>query len=244
MKRLHEVYLFCALCVCSVRGFSIGSSSKVEVAPTVSFRESIAIDRRSAMQSIAAASALLVGIGPSPALASYIDPLTDPPAVTKRVYLDVQIADKPPERITISLFGELMPKTVENFVKLCENNGYAGTNFYRVLSDFNIQGGAIGDPTGKTGQSAFGAPFEPDNFNLRHTKAGLVSTVRGVGGGVDSRFFINCSDDAGWADDRYAAFGIVDEDSMKAIKKIEKVDVKRPSNTPTKEVKIIASGVL
>jgi peptidyl-prolyl cis-trans isomerase B (cyclophilin B) len=168
------------------------------------------INRRVAIQSTIASTIVWLQAG-EPSNAAYIDPTIDSPKVTKRVYLDVQIGDKPSERLVIGLFGELMPRAVENFDKLCAGNSYAGTTFYRVLSGNTIQGGAIGDPTGKSGQSAFGSPFEPDNYNLKHTKTGLVSAVRGIGGAADSRFFINCNADAGWADDRYAAFGIVEE---------------------------------
>jgi cyclophilin family peptidyl-prolyl cis-trans isomerase len=150
------------------------------------------------------------------------------------------------QRIVIGLFGEATPRLVENFTTLCRQNAYAGTTFYRVLSDYSIQGGAIGDASGKSGKSASGNALEPDNFDILHNKAGLVSMVRtntGVGL-VDSRFFITCANDAGWADDRYAAFGIVDEGSMNVVHDIEKVKVKPPQNSPTVPVQIVASGVL
>jgi cyclophilin family peptidyl-prolyl cis-trans isomerase len=67
--------------------------------------------------------------------------------------------------------------------------------------------------------------------------------VRGLDGAIDSRFFINCSDDAGWGDDRYAAFGIVEE-GLDVVKRIERVDVQPPKNAPKVEVKILASGVV
>jgi len=138
-----------------------------------------------------------------------------------------------------------MPRTTENFEQLCASNAYAGTNFYRVISDFSIQGGAVGDKTGKTGRSSFdgGKPFEPDNFNVKHTKVGLLSMVRGLGGSVDSRFFVNTKDEAGWADDRYAAFGIIEE-GLDLVKSIEKVAVSPPKNSPKNEVKIVASGLV
>lgn len=184
---------------------------------------------------------------PAASFASYIDPVTDPPKITKRIYLDVEFGSNDDEkgRLVIGLFGDLMPKTVQNFEQLCASNAYGGTNFYRVISGFSIQGGAVGDKTGKTGQSSFegGKPFEPDNFNLKHTKTGLVSMVRGLSGSVDSRFFVTIQADAGWADDRYAAFGIVEE-GMDLVKSIEKVPVNPPKNYPNKEVKILASGVL
>mmetsp|Transcript_2905 Transcript_2905/g.6848 ORF Transcript_2905/g.6848 Transcript_2905/m.6848 type:complete len:254 (+) Transcript_2905:98-859(+) len=203
--------------------------------------------RRDFLGASFAAATTAVLFPPGASFASYIDPVTDPPKITKKVYLDVEIGSKDDEkgRLVIGLFGDLMPKTVSNFESLCASNAYAGTSFYRVISDQNIQGGAVGDSTGKTGLSSFegGKPFEPDNFNLKHTQAGLVSMVRGIGGSVDSRFFVNTKDEAGWADDRYAAFGIVQE-GMDLVSKIEQVPVAPPKNAPKSEVKIVASGVL
>mmetsp|Transcript_20892 Transcript_20892/g.43027 ORF Transcript_20892/g.43027 Transcript_20892/m.43027 type:complete len:254 (-) Transcript_20892:55-816(-) len=203
--------------------------------------------RRDFLGASLAAVTTAVLFRPGASFASYIDPVTDPPKITKRVYLDVEFGSKDDEkgRLVIGLFGDLMPKTVSNFESLCASNAYAGTSFYRVISDQNIQGGAVGDSTGKTGLSSFegGKPFEPDNFNLKHTQAGLVSMVRGIGGSVDSRFFVNTKDEAGWADDRYAAFGIVQE-GMDLVSKIEQVPVAPPKNAPKSEVKIVASGVL
>ena len=173
--------------------------------------------------------------------AAYLDPSSI--KITQRAYLDVIVqpgGEK--QRITIGLYGDAMPRTVDNFVGLCRENSYAGTTFYRVLSDYTIQGGAIGDGTGKTGRSAGGEPFEPDNYNIRHNVLGLVSMVRTVSGAADSRFFISCVEDAGWADDRYAAFGIVE--NMDVVRQIEKVDVKRPLNAPKEPVQIVASGLL
>jgi cyclophilin family peptidyl-prolyl cis-trans isomerase len=204
------------------------------------------ISRRAAIQSTLASSFLVALAGhANPCMAAYID--ADNVKITQRVFLDVQIGDKstPPQRIVIGLFGEVTPRLVENFTTLCRQNAYAGATFYRVLSDYSIQGGAIGDVSGKSGKSASGnAVLEPDNFDILHNKAGLVSMVRNMGGLVDSRFFITCVNDAGWADDRYAAFGIVEEGSMNVVHDIEKVKVKPPQNSPTVPVQIVASGVL
>ena len=67
--------------------------------------------------------------------------------------------------------------------------------------------------------------------------------VRSLDGSVDSRFFINTQQDAGWADDRYAAFGIV-EKGMDLVHQIEKQKVKPPQNKPVEPIAIVASGVL
>ena len=194
------------------------------------------------------ASAVL-GSFPPPAEAAYIDPTTDMPTITDKVYLDIAIngaksgEEEYKGRLEIGLFGDAMPRATRNFQQLCANNGYAGSSFYRVLSDFTIQGGALNDPTG---QSSTAEVFEPDNFSIKHTKAGLVSAVRHDSArGADSRFFIQSQDDAAWADDRYAAFGIVLNDGVTTVvKRIEQVPVKRPQNRPTVEVRITGSGVL
>lgn len=190
-----------------------------------------------------------------PAQAAYIDPNVNPPTITDKVYLDVEWINSSivkTGRIVIGVFGDVMPKTSDNFVTLCRQNAYAGTSFYRIISDYSIQGGAIGDSASETvgnkGRSSFdgGVTFEPDNYNLQHTQKGLVSMVKAKSGGVDSRFFIQVKDDAGWADDRYAAFGIVLDDgkSLQLVDTLEQLPVQPPRNNPKQPVKIVTSGVL
>ncbi len=48
--------------------------------------------------------------------------------------------------ITLELYGDQAPKTVENFVKLAKSGFYDGTRFHRVIKGFMIQGG---DPLSK-----------------------------------------------------------------------------------------------
>lgn len=58
--------------------------------------------------------------------------------------MDVSIDGEPIGQLTIGLFGEDSPKTVENFRQICINgiNGktYVGTKFHRVIDKFIIQG--------------------------------------------------------------------------------------------------------
>ncbi len=91
--------------------------------------------------------------------------------------------------ITIQLFPEHAPKTVENFVGLAKKGYYDGIIFHRVIPDFMIQGG---DPTGTGmgGESLFGGSFEDEFskelFNLR----GALSMANAGPNTNGSQFFI------------------------------------------------------
>ena len=99
--------------------------------------------RRQFIQSIAAAGIISTTLTPLSVLAddeltaTTIDPSISLPQITKKVYIDIKFANyKTPKRIVIGLFGDDMPKTVDNFVKLCTNSegdgpSYAGSTFYR-----------------------------------------------------------------------------------------------------------------
>ena len=77
-----------------------------------------------------------------------------------------------------------------------------------------------------------------------------MSAVRAnANGDVDSRFFVQTEDDAGWADGRYAAFGIVlddgdDDRGMDLVRRISRVEVKTPQNSPKEPITIVGCGVL
>ena len=67
--------------------------------------------------------------------ATIIDPAIQMPTITQKIYLDIKFEKYvEPKRLVIGLFGKNLPRTVENFVKLCTNeNGasYVGSTFYR-----------------------------------------------------------------------------------------------------------------
>ncbi|WP_461225817.1 peptidylprolyl isomerase [Lacticaseibacillus suihuaensis] len=91
--------------------------------------------------------------------------------------------------ITLALFPEQAPKTVENFIGLAEKGYYNGVTFHRVIPDFMIQGG---DPTGTGagGESIWGKAFEdefnPTVFNLQ----GALSMANAGPNTNGSQFFI------------------------------------------------------
>jgi cyclophilin family peptidyl-prolyl cis-trans isomerase len=89
--------------------------------------------------------------------------------------------------ITVRLFADKTPRTVNNFVFLARQGYYDGTIFHRVISNFMAQGG---DPTG-TGRGGPGYKFA-DEFHpsLRHNKPGILSMANAGPGTNGSQFFI------------------------------------------------------
>jgi len=92
--------------------------------------------------------------------------------------------------INIELHCDIVSKTCENFLGLCEKKYYDGTIFHRLVPKFMIQGG---DPTGtgKGGSSLWGKPFK-DEFSpkLQHHGRGIVSMANAGPDANGSQFFI------------------------------------------------------
>jgi len=76
--------------------------------------------------------------------------------------------------ISVRLFPQAAPKTVENFVTHAKNGYYNGTIFHRIIENFMIQGG---DPTGtgRGGESIWGHGFEDEFDRDLHNIRGALS---------------------------------------------------------------------
>ncbi|KAL8999902.1 MAG: hypothetical protein Q9169_001308 [Polycauliona sp. 2 TL-2023] len=114
-----------------------------------------------------------------------------------RVFLDVQSGSDFLGRITIELFSDKTPKTVENFRAICspptftQPLTYKGSPFHRIIDDFMIQGGDITSGTGTGGMSIYGPTFEDENIGWREIDAaGLVCMANRGRGTNSSQFFI------------------------------------------------------
>jgi peptidyl-prolyl cis-trans isomerase B (cyclophilin B) len=116
-------------------------------------------------------------------------------------------ADMETERGTISLelYPEHAPRTVNNFVFLAENGFYDGVAFHRVINDFVIQGG---DPTG-TGRGGPGYQFEDElqGNPLKH-ETGAISMANAGPNTNGSQFFITHSPQP-HLDGKHTVFGKV-----------------------------------
>ncbi len=117
--------------------------------------------------------------------------------------------------ITIELFDEDAPKTVENFRKLSGDGFYDGLTFHRVIKDFMIQGGC---PEG-TGTGGPGYSFE-DELNDNKVERGALAMANSGPNTNGSQFFIVTTEAAPWLDGKHTVFGKV-TDGMYAVDAIE-----------------------
>jgi peptidyl-prolyl cis-trans isomerase B (cyclophilin B) len=127
--------------------------------------------------------------------------------------------------VTVELFDEDAPKTVENFLKLSGDGFYDGVIFHRIIKDFMIQGG---DPDG-TGTGGPGYTFE-DEINDHKVERGALAMANAGPNTNGSQFFIVTTRSAPWLDGKHTVFGRVSEgmDNVDLIEGVETGAQDRP----------------
>jgi len=113
--------------------------------------------------------------------------------------------------ITIELWPDKAPASVENFLTYVRDGHYDGTIFHRVIPGFVIQGGGF---TAEMRQKPTRSPIRNEADNGERNRRGTLSMARTADPhSATSQFFVNLVDNAGldqppggWG---YAVFGEV-----------------------------------
>jgi len=113
--------------------------------------------------------------------------------------------------ITIELFADKSPITVENFLSYVDEGHYDGTVFHRVIPNFMIQGGGF---TAALEEKETGDPIVNESINKLHNTRGTLAMARTSDpDSATAQFFINQRSNLrlDWAGgkDGYTVFGEV-----------------------------------
>ncbi|XP_041979426.1 uncharacterized protein LOC121733277 [Aricia agestis] len=150
------------------------------------------------------------------------------------VYMHISINDEHIGTLIFMLYAEIVPKTCENFVRLCETRkgGYSGTPVHRIVKDCWIQCGGYGLKS---------VSLDCENYIVQHDKRGVLGMAND-GRNVDcsTQFFVLLQP-APWMASKYVAFGQLIEGD-ETLRKIESVPTWYES--PTSKIIIYRAGIL
>ena len=121
----------------------------------------------------------------------------------------IKITVKDIGTMTAELYPEKAPKTVANFVKLCEEGFFEGLIFHRVIRGFMIQGGGYTEDMQDTDAESIRGEFRANGFpmnDLKHVRGVLSMARTNVPNSASSQFFV-MHKDSPFLDGQYAAFG-------------------------------------
>jgi peptidyl-prolyl cis-trans isomerase B (cyclophilin B) len=97
--------------------------------------------------------------------------------------------------ITLELFADKAPKTVDNFMQYMKSGFYNGTIFHRVIKNFMIQCGGMNAELGR--KAGIRAPIENEATNGLKNEVGTVAMARtNEINSATSQFFINTKNNA------------------------------------------------
>ncbi|TFK47496.1 cyclophilin [Heliocybe sulcata] len=158
------------------------------------------------------------------------------------VFFDITINGQPAGRITFKLYDDVVPKTARNFRELATGQngfGYKGSSFHRIIPNFMLQGGDFTKGNGTGGKSIYGEKFADENFQLKHTKPGILSMANAGKNTNGSQFFITTVVTS-WLDGAHVVFGEV-VDGLDIVKKVESLG--SASGQPKATITIADSGI-
>jgi cyclophilin family peptidyl-prolyl cis-trans isomerase len=145
--------------------------------------------------------------------------------------------------VTVRLFPEKAPASVENFLNYADSGFYNGTIFHRVIARFMIQGGGFDE---KMKKKPTGDPVVNEAKNRLHNERGTIAMARtNDPDSATSQFYINVRNNLtlDWAprNPGYTVFGEVIDGmaTVDAISLTQTGQVAGFQDVPLKQVKIL-----
>lgn len=139
---------------------------------------------------------------PEAAPVAYDFAVPAPATPRPRAFLDVSIGGAQAERIVIELAKDVVPKTVENFTKLCSDGvvnspfgsgSYKNSKFHNITKGVYVVGGDFLHGNGTGGHAALEPGkryFDDENFALQFSEEGVVGMANAGSNKNGSQFFI------------------------------------------------------
>ncbi|MDA2922446.1 peptidylprolyl isomerase [Patescibacteria group bacterium AH-259-L07] len=138
--------------------------------------------------------------------------------------------------ITIILYNQDSPFTVNNFLNLAQSGFYDNTKFHRVIKDFMLQGGDPNSRDDNWADDGIGGPgyrFK-DEINQHQLVRGSLAMANAGRNTNGSQFFIVTAEAVPWLDGKHTNFGYVTE-GMDVVDAIEGVATNEQDH-PTRDV--------
>uniref|UniRef100_A0A7S4C6I3 peptidylprolyl isomerase n=1 Tax=Chrysotila carterae TaxID=13221 RepID=A0A7S4C6I3_CHRCT len=146
--------------------------------------------------------------------------------------------------LSFHLYGRVAPRTVANFVSLCERRGgggYTGSVFHRVMRGFMAQGGDnSGRGGGGYGVSASGGLFADETFALSHSARGTLSMAN-AGKDTNGAQFFATFGPTPHLDGQHVVFGRVTDATAATLDDVE--DAGSQGGQTTRRVLVSACDV-
>jgi peptidyl-prolyl cis-trans isomerase B (cyclophilin B) len=132
--------------------------------------------------------------------------------------------------VTIELYEQDAPRTVENFTKLISEGFYDGIAFHRIIPEFVVQGGdphtkelPLNHPKIGTGGPGYQIPCETKGNPRRHEVGALSMAHAGKDTGGSQFFIVLNEQNTRHLDGVHTVFGKVTE-GMDVVRKLERGD--------------------
>lgn len=120
------------------------------------------------------------------------------------------------DRVVFELFHEICPKTVTNFLQLCQGGtrnsqgkhlSYKDSAIFRIVPNGYIQGGDLKIPGNS---SIYNGQFEDESYEVKHDTAGLIGMVKSANKphSNESQFYITLNP-LRYFDNKFVVFGRV-----------------------------------